>query len=240
LAGWYEESACTEFTDRLCKELEKNVTVSFALNVPVATNVTESVNLTAYALVVASTLNVDPAFVTVSFTPPDQSLRRRRLLQSEVKLYFIIRIPSINATEVIANYTVSNTTNLTEAIANITETLVPNITLIAEIVAAQVQSTTFQETITQACVEAQLVVAVLDVQTVVATVVVQAPPCPPNSFCIGSDTFPCSDPCAPGTYKTKNCTAISDQICSPCPAGHFCLGGVHKELCRASCSAGDI
>jgi hypothetical protein len=242
--GFYEESACTEFTDRKCKELQKNVTVAFALSIPApipventTTNETviPSVNLDAYKSVVASTMDVNPEFIEVSLTPFDQSLRRR-LLQSELKLYFRINIPILNVSVVLANYTSLplNTSNLNETIISI----VPNYTQIVELVVEKVQSQVFEEEIVVALQTAQL--EVIDIVSASAILVVELPPCPPNSYCVGSDVFPCSPPCLPGTYRTKNCTAASDQTCSACPAGSFCLGGAHAQSCRTSCPAGDI
>ena len=243
--GWYEESLCTEFTDRKCKELQKNVTVAFTISVPapVVPNVTENgtapvLDLSIYVSVVASTLEINPEFIEISLVPFDQSARRR-LLQSGVKLYFRIRIPVENVSTSLANYTAPPNYTETSAEFNSTmQTFEPNITQLVELVSATVQSESFETELTAAFEEAEL--EVLDITTAYAVLAVELPPCPPNSYCVGSDVFPCSDPCSPGTYRTKNCTAASDQICSACPLGHFCLGGVHHQVCRASCPAGDI
>jgi hypothetical protein len=237
--GWYEESSCTEFTDRKCKELQKNVTVAFTISVPapVIQNTTNEtapeLDLSIYKTVVASTLDVNPEFVEVSLVPFDQSARRR-LLQSEVKLYFRIKIPVLNVSVSLANYTLNNTESLNETVVS----LVPNVTQLVELVAEKVQSASFEAELVAAFVEAEI--EILDVSTAYAVLAVELPPCPPNSYCVGSDVFPCSGPCIPGTYRTKNCTAASDQTCSACPLNHFCLGGIHHQVCRASCPAGDI
>jgi hypothetical protein len=249
-ADEYEDVACTLHSDRVCKPLQKNLTVSFAMAAPIQ-NVSE-VNLTGYAAATAASLKIDPQYVTATLTPPENSLaaRRRllwfrRLLQTNVNIYFIISIPTQNVTAVLANSTVrieNATANATEAaVANVTAALIPNITAIAEAVVAAIKAPEFNTTITEVLAQAQLVVAVVDTATVVSAVVKEAPPnCPTGYYCIGSDYFQCASPCAPGTYQTRACSATANQVCSPCGSGSFCLGGLHKATCASNCSAGDI
>jgi hypothetical protein len=239
----FEEVACTEFSDRVCKPLAKNISVSFAMTVPIQ-NVTVEV-LDSYSDAVAASLGIDPKYVTATTTPPSFNARRRllqvrRLLQSNVNIYFIINIPEANVSVVLANSTIQlNTTNVTEALNNVS--LVPNITLIAETIVATILTQDFNTTLTQVLTTAQLVVATVDPSTVVSTVVLDVPPnCPPNYFCVGSNWTQCSAPCAPGSIQTKACSVTKDQVCSPCPNGSFCLGGLHQATCRAGCDAGNI
>jgi hypothetical protein len=239
----FEEVACTEFSDRVCKPLAKNISVSFAMTVPIQ-NVTVEV-LDSYSDAVAASLGIDPKYVTATTTPPSFNARRRllqvrRLLQSNVNIYFIINIPEANVSVVLANSTIQlNTSNVTEALNNVS--LVPNITLIAETIVATILTQDFNTTLTQVLTTAQLVVATVDPSTVVSTVVLDVPPnCPPNYFCVGSNWTQCSAPCAPGSIQTKACSVTKDQVCSPCPNGSFCLGGLHQATCRAGCDAGNI
>jgi hypothetical protein len=222
-ADEYEDVACTEFSDRVCKPLKKDIAIQFAVAAP-AIELTPTV-LESYSDAVAESMGIDPAYVTASLTPPEQS-RRRRLLQSDQKIYFIIRIPAANITEVVANITVSN------------QTEIPDVTQIMETLVTQVQSTTFQEVLAQNIAEAQLVAVVVDTTTVVSTIIKELPPnCPTGKFCVGSDIYDCSGPCPRGSYQTKACNAAADQVCSPCPQGQFCLGGLHRQPC-ANCSSG--
>jgi len=269
---YFEEVTCTEFTDRMCKELQKNLTVSFAISVPYVpppvvnvsadgngTNGTSNataepvIDLSIYKSVVAETLAVNPDYVEVSLTPFEQSARRR-LLQTDIKIYFRINVPVLNVSVVLANYTVllnssanisseiniSSDINITRetAISQIFETI--NVTQIVEVVSARVQSQEFEDEIVAAFTQLEIEIIEVDTNRALATLTIEMPPCPPDSYCIGSDVYNCSAPCAPGTYRSRNCTALSDQICSPCTADSYCLGGAHRQECRAHCPAGDI
>jgi hypothetical protein len=217
----------------VCKLLKKDLSLQFAVSVG-EVELTPTV-LDSYETVMAASMGIDPAFVTATTVPPSES-RRRRLLQSDLKIYFIIRVPAENITTVFANLTISNATNITESIDNVTSTF--DIAQIMEAVVTQIKSETFQETLVQAIAEAQLVAVVVDTSTVIAEVIKELPPnCPPGKFCVGSDIFNCSGPCQRGSYQTKACTAAVDQVCTTCPPNHFCLGGLHKQIC-STCQAG--
>lgn len=206
--GFWEVTPCTFTTNRVCKELETNVSLGLALNV-------QSINLTGaqvagYGTAVANSMGVSPAYASASLQADLlQANLRRRLLQTTYSVYVSINMPASNFTVAFANFSTNST----------------NITSVAESVLADLKSDAAQSRIAQACQNAQLVVAELDEQSLTYSIVVQFPPnCPEGAYCIGSDVTNCTRFCPPGTYKTKDCYPLGDTVCTPCPAQSFCPG----------------
>jgi len=247
----YEDTPCTEFSDRICKPLKKDLSVQFEMKVSATETTEEAIN--TYRLAVAKSLGIDPKYVNVTVAPTATS--RRRMLQSELSFLVVITIPEaevemalVNATSVLKyNFTVQlPVLEINETMSPDNNVTVPsvsiNVTEVLKVIVEYVATLTFETAVEEALnVQSPNITVKIVNTTVVAELVREPPPnCPPGMFCVGSDYFDCSEPCEPGTYMTRACSNVGNQICSPCPPNMYCLGGLHNATCLSGCDPGTL